>query len=58
MQYKILESLGVEIENIDDAAFNNFLVSSESGIVKGVLDECKVVDLFGSVILFLAAIKM
>lgn len=49
MQYKILESLGVEIENTDDAAFNNFLVSGESGIVKGVLDECKLVDLFGTI---------
>lgn len=49
MQYKILESLGVEIENTDDAAFNNFLVSGESGIIKGVLDECKLVDLFGTV---------
>lgn len=51
MQYKILESLGVEIENTDDAAFNSFLVSGESGIIAGVLNECRLIDLFGTVVI-------
>lgn len=51
MQYKILESLGVEIENTDDAAFNSFLVSGESGIIAGVLNECRLIDLFGTIVI-------
>lgn len=42
MEYKILESNGTEIENIDDAAFNNFLSSGKNGIVPGVLNGCQV----------------
>ena len=44
MNYKILESNSVEIENIDGGAFNNFCANGESGIVAGVLDECQVVS--------------
>ena len=36
---KILENNGIEIENIDGAAFNEFLAGKD-GVVKGVLDEC------------------
>lgn len=42
MEYKILEAPGVEIDNTDDSLFNNFLLSSRSGIIPEVLDECKV----------------
>lgn len=40
MEYKILESPGVEIDHLDGAAFNNFTSGNQSGILKGVLDEC------------------
>lgn len=40
MEYKILESLGVENDHIDGAAFNNFVASNESGIIAGILEEC------------------
>lgn len=43
MEYKILEANGVENENIDGAAFNNFISSGKDGIIEGVLNEC---DLF------------
>jgi hypothetical protein len=43
MKYKILESNGVEIENIDGGAFNNFCADGKSGIISEVLDECKIV---------------
>ena len=36
---KILENNGIKIENIDGAAFNEFLAGKD-GVVKGVLDEC------------------
>lgn len=39
MEYKILESNGVEIDILDGAALNN-LIAGKSGIVPGVLDEC------------------
>lgn len=42
MEYKILESTGVEITHIDGAAFNNFSAGSENGILAGVMEECKV----------------
>lgn len=42
MEYKILELSGVENENIDGGAFNNFAAGSKSGIIAGVLDACKV----------------
>lgn len=42
MEYKILESIGVEITHIDGAAFNNFSAGSESGVIYGIADECKV----------------
>ena len=37
---KILEQKGVEITNIDGAAFNNFCAGGRNGILKGVLNEC------------------
>lgn len=42
MSYKVLESNGVENENIDGGAFNNFTAGGESGIISGVLDECNI----------------
>lgn len=40
MEYKILESPGTEIDHIDGAIFNNFSSGDQSGILRGVLDEC------------------
>lgn len=42
MEYKLLEANGVEIENIDGAAFNNFCASYRDGIIAGVLNECTI----------------
>lgn len=42
MEYKILESNDVLNENIDGAAFNNFSAQNKSGVIKGILDECKI----------------
>lgn len=44
MDYKILEKIGIETENVDGGAFNNFTAGGESGIIEGVLNECKVVN--------------
>lgn len=38
--YKILEQNGVENENIDGGAFNNFAAGGRDGIIAGVLTEC------------------
>lgn len=43
MSYKILEQNGVENENIDGGAFNNFAAGGLDGILRGVLSECKLV---------------
>ena len=40
MSYKILEKNGVDNENIDGGAFNNFAAGGRDGIVGGVLAEC------------------
>ena len=42
MEHKILEANGVENENVDGAAFNNFSAHDRTGILKGVLNECSV----------------
>ena len=42
MEYKILEENGVENKNVDGAAFNNFSAGGKSGVVAGVLDQCKI----------------
>lgn len=42
MEYKILEANGVENENVDGAAFNNFTARNQDGILSGVLNECSV----------------
>lgn len=42
MEYKILEANGVENENVDGAAFNNFCAGYGNGIIKGILEECKI----------------
>lgn len=39
---KILEKKGTDITNIDGAAFNNFTAAGRDGILKGVLNECRV----------------
>ena len=41
---KILEQNGIEIENIDGAAFNHFCAGARSGVVPGVLNECPVLS--------------
>ena len=43
MEYKILESNGVEIENIDGAALNNFITGYKSGIVANVGKSCNLI---------------
>lgn len=40
MAYKILEQNGIDNENIDGAAFNNFSAGNRDGIIKDVLNEC------------------
>lgn len=40
--YKILEQNGIDNENIDGGAFNNFAASGRDGIVGGVLSECTI----------------
>ena len=40
MSYKILEQNGVDNENVDGGAFNNFAAGGRDGIVGGVLSEC------------------
>ena len=42
MEYKILEAEGVENENVDGAAFNNFISRGKSGRMQGVLNECNI----------------
>lgn len=42
MEYKVLEAPGIEIENVDGAAFNNFAASGRNGIIPGVLKQCAV----------------
>lgn len=42
MEFKILESNGVENENVDGAALNNAMAGGKDGILKGVLNECSV----------------
>ena len=42
MSYKILEQNGIDNENIDGGAFNNFAAGNRDGIVGGVLAECSV----------------
>lgn len=41
---KILEQNGIEIENIDGAAFNHFCAAKRSGILPCILDECPVLS--------------
>jgi hypothetical protein len=50
MNYRILEKIGVENTNIDSAEFNNLCTGGESGIVKGVLNECDLVGIQNAVI--------
>jgi hypothetical protein len=45
MEYKILESLGTEISNVDGAAFNNFCAGNQDGIIGGILENCDIVKL-------------
>lgn len=42
MEYKILEAIGVENENVDGAAMNNLSSRGESGVIPGVLNSCNV----------------
>ena len=43
MSYKILEQNGIDNENIDSGAFNNFAAGNRDGVLKGVLEECNLV---------------
>lgn len=38
--YKILEQNGIDNENIDGSAFNNFSAGNKDGIMGGILSEC------------------
>ena len=42
MEFKILESNGVENENVDGAALNNAMAGGKDGILKSILNECLV----------------
>ena len=44
MEYKILESNGTENENVDGAAFNNFVSGGKDCIIKGVLNSCSLLQ--------------
>ena len=50
MEYKILEANGVENENVDGAAFNNFTSRGIDGRIKGILNECEVYRLDSSTV--------
>ena len=41
--FKILDQNGIDNENIDGGAFNNFAAGNRDGILKGVLNECSLV---------------
>mgnify|MGYP001863112611 CR=1 FL=1 len=41
--FKILEQNGIDNENIDGCAFNNFAAGNRDGILKGVLNECSLI---------------
>lgn len=43
MSFKILEQNGVDNENVDGGAFNNFAAGGRDGIVGGVLSECALI---------------
>lgn len=50
MRYKILEQNGVNHENVDGGAFNNFTAGGRDGIIKGVLNECAIVKVSSNII--------
>lgn len=45
MQYKILEQNGIDNENTDGAAFNNFCAGGRDGIIKEILNECAIIKI-------------
>lgn len=45
MEYKILESDGVQIEHLDGGAFNHFASGGKDCILKGVLNECEFIPI-------------
>lgn len=47
--YKILEKNGIDNENIDGGAMNNFVAAGRNGIVSGVLSECSLISIGSSV---------
>ena len=49
MEYKILEAIKVENENIDGAEFNNFVSGGQNGIIGGVLSNCDIIPIENSV---------
>lgn len=49
--FKILEQNGIDIENIDGGAFNNFAAGNRDGVLKGVLEECFLVAEGNSIII-------
>ena len=42
MEYKLLEQNGIENENVDGAAFNNFVANGKDCVIKGILNSCTV----------------
>lgn len=42
MEFKVLESNGVENENVDGAALNNAMAGGKDGIIRNLLNDCSV----------------
>ena len=50
MSIKILEQNGIENENMDGGALNNFAAGGRDGIMRGVLNECAVTRISSNVL--------
>ena len=49
MKSKVLEAIGVENENVDGAALNNAIFGGKNGIMKGILNDCRVYEYAGKI---------
>ena len=58
MEFKILESNGVENENVDGAALNNAMAGGKDGILKDILNDCLVHVLSGNSIAIETGVMM
>lgn len=51
MSYKVLEQNGVENENVDGGAFNRLAAGGRDGIVKGVNNECELLQAGNTIVI-------